>query len=99
MIVLSWRDYTLCRGLDEVAKLPGKQHPMFERYEASESYAKAIDEMCQACPVRKQCLSEALNNKESGCWAGLYLHNGEVDPAKNEHKTESQWEEIGDLYA
>ena len=49
----------------------GSEHLMFptDKDEPGTAAAKAL---CDSCPVRQQCLNEALDNNESaGIWGGL----------------------------
>lgn len=93
-----WQDLALCQGI--VGKrLPNgdADDPLFENYESSVDAAKAVDEMCSRCPVRRQCLIAGIEGKEQGVWGGSYLVNGKVDKNKNAHKTHSQWMELKGL--
>lgn len=56
-----WRDSALCRGLD----------PEMFFAEIGTALAEA-KEVCNACPVREECLDEALASHEvHGLWGGL----------------------------
>ena len=58
---LSWQDYANCRGADADLFFPERG--------ASTRKAKAI---CNACEVREECLSFAINNGEKfGIWGGM----------------------------
>lgn len=84
----TWRDLILCKGMDV--------NLFFDYYEASESVAKTIDEMCLSCPVLKQCLEDGIENKEHGVHGGVYLSNGKPDTLKNRHKTQDIWKQLKD---
>lgn len=60
---VTWRQDAACRGSD-----PDGWHP--RRFDAeTEQAAKAI---CDQCPVRTNCLAEALEQNETrGIWGGL----------------------------
>ena len=61
----SWRDHAECRGVD-----PGIFHPDDE--EENEFSAEAAKTICMSCPVRTECLAEALDNQiEWGVWGGM----------------------------
>ena len=58
---LSWQDYANCRGADADLFFPERG--------ASTRKAKAI---CNACEVREESLSFAINNGEKfGIWGGM----------------------------
>jgi WhiB family redox-sensing transcriptional regulator len=51
----------LCARIDPEIFFPAKGAP-----------SKAAKQVCQACPVRSECLAEALENQvSSGVWGGL----------------------------
>jgi WhiB family redox-sensing transcriptional regulator len=56
----AWHAQALCRGTGTEAFIKGPK----DRYET----AKAV---CAACPVRRECLEYALEDKDlTGCWGG-----------------------------
>lgn len=97
---LRWWHLALCQGMNDRAKTkPGEPRKkyvdkFYEGYEDDEVFAKVIDSICEACPVRAMCLREGIENREYGVWGGIYLTNGKMDTARNAHKTDDQWEEI-----
>ena len=66
----------------------------FEKYETDVNMAKAIDECCLACPVRKMCHESGTSNDEYGVWGGVYLTLGNPDKLKNSHKTKEVWKKL-----
>ena len=76
-----WQDLALCKDMP----------PEFfaERYEESAHHARAIDQMCELCPVRQQCADYArsLDPKVFGVvYAGIYWTWGKPDKNKNAGK-------------
>jgi WhiB family redox-sensing transcriptional regulator len=61
LLVASWRQLAACRGRDTDAFYVSKDvlHPPDE-----------IREVCESCPVRADCLFEALVHREQGVWGG-----------------------------
>lgn len=59
--------------------------------------ARIVDDICRSCPVRLQCLEEGLENKDYGCWGGVFLDNGKPDKGKNAHKSEKWKKELRNL--
>ena len=58
----TWRRRALCAGRD--------QHPWFARWDTA--LVEHARELCQQCPVRRQCLGSALLcGDEHGIWGGL----------------------------
>ena len=93
-----WQDLALCRGIVGKRKPNGDaDDPLFENYEASVDEARAVDEMCERCPVRKNCFVTGAEDKQQGVWGGFYLVNGRPDKNKNAHKTPEQWAELRSL--
>lgn len=81
-----WRDYALCNGSDTEL--------FYDKYEASEAVAIAVDEMCTRCPVLKICSEQGMNN-ESGVWGAVFWNgSGRPDASRNAHKTEQVWSTI-----
>ena len=61
MTTLPWQDSAACIGADTAIFFPESGDPV--------GPAKAI---CRACPVREQCLADALERGEvHGVWGGL----------------------------
>jgi hypothetical protein len=82
-----WSDLGSCRSINPTL-ISGNEDIFFDGYEKSESIAKATDEICLRCPVTKECFDYGQENELTGCWGGFYLNKGEVDSARNKHKTE-----------
>lgn len=58
---MTWRDLAECRGMGPALFYPAQGEPM--------DNAKAV---CAECPVRAECLEDALANCEQwGVWGGL----------------------------
>ncbi len=83
---LNWYHLSLCRDMET--------NWFYDDYERDPVLAAVMDDICLACPVRKFCLMEGLDNKEYGLWGGIFLDNGNVDKVRNEHKTEDVWSQI-----
>lgn len=61
MTILPWQDSAACIGADTAIFFPESGDPV--------GPAKAL---CRACPVREQCLADALERGEvHGVWGGL----------------------------
>lgn len=72
-------------GLDEVVlgyELDIKKIPNF------------VDDMCNQCPVRLQCLETAVDHSLTGAFGGMYLTRGKYDKDKNSHKTDDSAEQL-----
>lgn len=66
---MRWQDRGRCRDLDPDLFFPPLESESSEQRQARESAAKAV---CAACPVRTDCLSWAISNRERlGVWGGL----------------------------
>lgn len=83
---LMWQDLSVCHGVDT--------NMFYDDYESDAATAANTDSICKSCPVRKQCLTFGVENYEWGVWGGVYLVNGKMDPNKNAHKSEEDWDEI-----
>lgn len=62
----------------------------FEGYEARPQFAAEIDELCSHCPVRQECLRDAIDTDSistTGVRAGIYFVLGKVSKTKNSHKS------------
>lgn len=89
---LTWRHLALCKNMSPES--PGDPDLFFEEYEADVEMAKAMDAVCLKCPVLKDCLMEATDNKDYGLRGGIFLNNGKPDRMRNAHKTDEVWAEI-----
>ena len=81
-----WKDEAKCLGMDT--------NLFFEKYEEDHSIARAIDKLCQACPVNKTCFSVGVSNKEWGVHGGVYLKEGSIDKEFNSHKSRQDWADV-----
>jgi WhiB family redox-sensing transcriptional regulator len=65
---VSWREKAACRGMD-AGLFFGSDNESPQQRQAREAKAKTI---CASCPVRAQCLDDALRNSiRYGIWGGL----------------------------
>jgi hypothetical protein len=83
---LSWHQLAFCKGME--------LNLFYEIYEDDVEIAKAMDDVCLSCPVMKECLMDAYDNKDSGLRGAIYLNNGKPDKMRNAHKTEETWKKI-----
>jgi WhiB family redox-sensing transcriptional regulator len=61
-LIGDWRDEAACLGRNPDSFYPERSHTEAAR-------AKAI---CKGCPVREDCLTEAIiNNERFGIWGGM----------------------------
>lgn len=94
---LAWYHLAICKGMND-RRDPAVEEKhvdyFYEGYEDDPVFAQTMDAVCLSCPVRKMCLREGFENKESGLWGGVYLDKGKTDIAKNAHKTDEVWKEI-----
>lgn len=85
---LEWQDFALCQGLPI--------NTFYDEYESDPVFAQTVDDICLACPVRKECLMAGMQNDEHGVWGGVYLISGRTDTARNQHKTPRIWKMLRD---
>jgi hypothetical protein len=83
---LKWKDNGSCLDYDT--------NLFFDKYEESENFRSAIDELCTRCPVMKTCFSVGVSQKEWGVWGGVYLEGGEISKEFNNHKDEKDWSNL-----
>lgn len=83
---LSWHQLAMCNGM--------LLDWFYDDYENDKEMAKAMDDICLTCPVLKDCLMEATDNKDFGLRGGIYLNNGKPDKQHNQHKTPEVWARI-----
>jgi hypothetical protein len=81
-----WKDEAKCLGMDT--------NLFFDKYEEDHFIARAIDKLCQACPVNKTCFSVGVSNKEWGVHGGVYLKEGSIDKEFNSHKSRQDWADV-----
>jgi WhiB family redox-sensing transcriptional regulator len=61
-----WFDKALCKGLETNAFFPSSKEPNCD------FKIKQAKKICSACPVRLECLTHAIVNKEAyGIWGGM----------------------------
>jgi hypothetical protein len=65
----------------------------FDKYEEDLLLRPAIDEMCSACPVARQCFAVGVSQKSSGVWGGVYLDTGKISREFSRHRSKAQWGE------
>jgi hypothetical protein len=80
-----WKDHGSCRNYDT--------NFFFDKYEESVTLRPAIDQLCNSCPVVRQCFAIGISQKEWGVWGGVYLENGEISREFNRHRTKVEWAE------
>lgn len=85
---LQWQSLALCGGTDT--------NMFYDDYESDPLTSLVVDQMCLSCPVMKVCLTQGMENGETGVWGGIFLTNGKMDKKKNSHKTEEVWVEVRD---
>jgi hypothetical protein len=92
---LSWHNLALCKNMRPERDESGELVDLFfEAYEEDEETAKAMDDICLRCPVMKDCLLAATDNKDYGLRGAVFLNNGKPDKAANSHKTPEVWARI-----
>lgn len=77
----NWRELALCKNMNT--------NLFFELYQENEESAKKTDDLCLACPVRNNCLLEAVQNGETGCHGSVFLTKGNYSRQFNRHKDKS----------
>ena len=78
-----WKDKALCLEYDT--------NIFFDKYEEDELLRVAVDKLCSGCPVRKQCFSVGVSQKEWGVWGGVYLESGEISREFSRHRSKEGW--------
>lgn len=78
-----WKDLALCLEYDT--------NIFFDKYEEDELLRVAVDKLCSDCPVRKQCFSVGVSQKEWGIWGGVYLEGGEISREFSKHRSKEGW--------
>lgn len=62
-----WREHAECRGSNPATFFPDPRAGS-----NTNGHLGRAREVCEACPVKAECLAFALNNHERfGCWAGM----------------------------
>jgi hypothetical protein len=80
-----WKDSGSCRDYDT--------NLFFDKYEENEKLRPAIDKLCAACPMAKQCFAVGVSQKEWGVWGGIYVENGKISREFNKHRSKAEWAE------
>lgn len=66
------------------------ERPFFEHYENEESgdheLRHMVDQMCLACPVRRECFGLGRVTKSTGVFGGWFMKEGKIVESKNAHK-------------
>ena len=84
-----WMKDALCQGMSD-----GEDDFFYDKYERKPKIRPFVDEICNHCPVRKQCLLRGSEG-EYGVWGGVFWDgNGRPDKERNKHKTPEDWERI-----
>lgn len=63
---MTWREQAACRGHDVALFYPKASRP--EREPTIDGRAALL---CASCPVRGECLADAIEHGEQGTWGGL----------------------------
>ena len=86
MTLGAWREKSKCLNLDT--------NIFFEKYEEDLVLREAVDSLCKQCPVRSECLADAVSNQEWGVRGGVYLEKGKISREFNSHKGQPEWFDI-----
>jgi hypothetical protein len=78
-----WKDLGSCRDYDT--------NLFFDKYEDNIELRPAIDNLCAACPMVKQCFAVGVSQKEWGVWGGVYIENGKISREFNRHRSKENW--------
>ena len=63
----------------------------YENYERSPKLRPYVDQICQHCPVRREC-RVAGSEGEWGQWGEIFWDgSGKPDRERNKHKTDQDW--------
>lgn len=75
---MSWREQAACIGVDTNRFYPTSLQVRTNRRPTSTRVLDRIEQakrICAGCPVRAECLDEALETREpDGVWGGLAAH-------------------------
>lgn len=66
----------------------------FDKYEEDPEIRPAIDALCSKCPVRRECLMNAISRQEWGLWGGVFFEKGKISKEFNNHKGKSEWFDV-----
>jgi hypothetical protein len=84
---VNWADLGSCSTID-LELITGDGDIFFDLYEKKPGQARATDNICLRCPVIQECFNFGRGNELTGVWGGIYLTRGEIDQARNKHKTQ-----------
>jgi Transcription factor WhiB len=77
---LHWMQLSACHNVPFVL--------FFEEYEKDKAIAENVDQLCLRCPAIKECYEYGMKTRSTGVFGGFFLLNGEVNKARNSHKTQ-----------
>lgn len=80
-----WKESASCKDYDF--------NLFFDKYEDNERLRPAIENLCEGCPVQRQCFAVGISQKEWGVWGGIYIENGSISREFNRHRTKNNWAE------
>jgi hypothetical protein len=82
----AWKDSAACEAYDV--------NLFFDKYEENEQLRPAIENVCAACPVRRECFANGISNKEYGVWGGIYLEKGKISREFGRHRNKKAWAQV-----
>ena len=65
-----WKDDAACLDYDT--------NIFFDKYEEDVVLRPAVDKVCLACPVKRECFAAGIGGKEYGVWGGVFLDEGKI---------------------
>jgi hypothetical protein len=78
-----WKESAACKDYDF--------NLFFDKYEKNENLRPAIQKVCEACPVQRECFAVGVSQKEWGIWGGIYIENGGISREFNKHRSKDDW--------
>ena len=78
-----WKNDAACKDYDVEL--------FFDKYEEDALLRPAIDSLCSACPMARQCFAVGVSQKEWGVWGGIYIENGKISREFNRHRSKEDW--------
>ena len=81
-----WKDDAACLDYDT--------NIFFDKYEEDVVLRPAVDKVCLACPVKRECFAAGIGGKEYGVWGGVFLDEGNISREFNNHKDKKNWGEL-----
>ena len=79
---------------DDAACLESDVEEYFDKYEDDSgefNIRHKVDSGCRKCPVMRTCFAYGKFFELTGVWGGIYMNNGSIDHAINEHKSPEDW--------